>query len=108
MDKSDDTRIKNNFNHVTNYFRNLERKEDKSLNVSDINGKPKKFMTKRVVNPLEPQYQVPTHSGRAVRQIGHIEGSQPGLRTAVRASPDSVNNAYSHPSQNYLQKMAQM
>ena len=47
---------------------------DFKLYDKDIN--PNKWQTKRTVNPLHPEYEVPTKSGRIMR-IGHIERSTP-------------------------------
>lgn len=43
---------------------------DYKLYTKDINGD--KWQTKRMVNPLTPEYEMPTKSGRMVR-LGRIE-----------------------------------
>lgn len=47
------------------------------LDVSDINDKNQKFLSKRVTNPLNPSYEIPSGSGRKLIQIGKIERNQP-------------------------------
>lgn len=47
---------------------------DYILYTKDIN--PDKWQTKRVVNPLQPEYEFPTKSGRMVR-LGNIERNRP-------------------------------
>lgn len=53
---------------------------DFSLEVKDIN--PDKWQSKRTVNPLLPEYEVSTKSGRMMR-IGHIEKSSPQQQVSV-------------------------
>lgn len=49
---------------------------DYKLYTKDIN--PDKWKTKRVVDPLKPEYEMSTKSGRMMR-VGQIEGSQPKI-----------------------------
>lgn len=53
----------------------ISRGPDYKLYTKDIN--PEKWRTKRVVNPLEPEYFISTKSGRSMTKIGQIEKSHP-------------------------------
>jgi hypothetical protein len=48
---------------------------DYKLYTKDIN--PDKWQSKRVVNPLQPEYEVASISGRKPMKIGYIEKSEP-------------------------------
>ena len=43
----------------------------------DIN--PEKWQSKRVVDPLNPIYEIPSKSGRRLMKIGYVEQSIPKL-----------------------------
>jgi hypothetical protein len=51
------------------------------LLTKDIN--PDKWTTKRMVNPLHPEYEIPTKSGRKVR-IGPIDRNTPSSHISLK------------------------
>ena len=61
-----------------------------NLETSDIT--PKKAITKRNTNPLEPNYDIPSKSGRRIIQIGPIEKNSPKVHgdTARQANQKEI------------------
>ena len=53
----------------------FERDFTLNLYTKDIN--PQKWSSKRVVNPLTPEYEFPSQSGRKMISLGPVEKSQP-------------------------------
>jgi hypothetical protein len=65
---------------------------DYKLYTKDIN--PEKWQSKRVVDPLNPIYELPSKSGRRMVRIGHVEQSvpRPHVSPETRRYVNNVND----------------
>ena len=61
------------FSHVKSYRNGQYSGKDKNLNLNTTDISPKKRFTNRVSNPLDPNYDLPSKSGRRIIKIGPIE-----------------------------------